>query len=115
VGFVFQDWVTSDYSDYGFGVLPASASALAALPAGAHLQFIGWDNTISCPDPSPDVVCNGAPGDGVDSYQYNDVVMAVWFVPQTTDAPEPLTLALFAAGLIGIFAIGRRYSAPLAA
>jgi hypothetical protein len=114
VGFVFQDWVTNDYSDYGFGALPASASTLASLPASAHLQFIGWDNTISCPD--PDVDCDGHSGDGTDSYQYNDVVMAVWFVPQTTtDAPEPLTLALFGAGLIGVFAIGRRYTAPLAA
>lgn len=107
-GFVFQNWVTSNYDDFGFGALPAFAAAtLSALPAAAHLQFIGWDNTVSCPDPDPLVTCNGQPGSGVDPYQYNDVVMAVWAVGGNA-VPEPLTLALFGAGLLGAAVCTRR-------
>ncbi len=100
-GFVFQNWVTTNYDDFGFGVLPAFASTLSALPASAHLQFVGWDNTVSCPDPAVD--CDGKSGTGVDAYQYDDAVMAVWFVGGTS-VPEPLTLAIFGAGLAGVFA-----------
>lgn|GEM_PF-5964680 len=105
-GYVYQNWVTSNYDDFGFGVLPAfAASTLSALPASARLQFVGWDNTVSCPDPDPLVICNNQPGTGVDPYQYNDAVMAVWFVGGTS-VPEPLTLAIFGAGLAGVF-VGR--------
>lgn len=110
-GFVFggssffqMDMVTTDFSDFGLGVLdPAIAAFLGGLPAGSNLQFIGWqDSNVtdgSTFDPNDE--------NSVDPWTYDNMIMAVWFAPKTA-APEPATLLLFAPVLLGASYFARR-------
>ena len=115
-GFVFggssffqMDVVTTDFSDLGFGVLdPSIAAFLGGLPAGSNLQFVGWqDSNVtdgSTFDPNDD--------SSVDPWTYDNMVMAVWFVPKTA-TPEPATLLLFVPALLGASYLARRRRASV--
>jgi hypothetical protein len=82
--------ITSVYSDFGLGALPGpAATALAAL--GGSITYIGWeDKTLA---------------QGSD-WDYNDLIFA--FANTSVTVPEPLTLSLFGAGLVGAALAGRR-------
>jgi hypothetical protein len=95
---VYHAWITTDYSDFGVGSLPAAAAAaLAGLP---NVTFVGWeDHTYS---------------DTQHDFDYNDLIFA--FSNTTPDrgppgVPEPLTLSLLGAGLLGAFGLRRRRKA----
>jgi hypothetical protein len=103
-GFFQMDMVTTDFSDFGLGVLdPAIASFLAGLPAGSNLQFIGWQDYNASDGSTFD------PNDenSVDPWTYDNMIMAVWFAPNAT-VPEPASLLLFAPVLLGASYIVRR-------
>ena len=85
--------ITSVFSDFGVGALPAgAATALAGL--SGSITFVGWeDQTL---------------GQGSD-FDYNDLIFAFANTSvTTTGVPEPLTLSLFGAGLAGAALVARR-------
>jgi hypothetical protein len=85
--------VTTDYSEFGVGALPAAAAA--ALAGLSNITYIGWEDK------------NLAQGSDFD---YNDLIFAFANTRITTQIPEPLTLSLFGAGLAGAALVGRRRS-----
>jgi hypothetical protein len=90
----FHVLITSDFSDFGVGVLPSAAVTALGTLSGS-VTFVGWeDKTL---------------GQGSD-FDYNDLIFA--FVNtrsgRDVDIPEPLTLSLFGAGLAGAAWVGRR-------
>jgi len=82
--------ITSVFSDFGVGALPGpAATALAGL--GGSITYVGWeDKTL---------------GQGSD-FDYNDLIFA--FANTSVVVPEPLTLSLFGAGLVGAAFMARR-------
>jgi hypothetical protein len=84
--------ITSNYSDFGVGALdPAAATALAGL--SGSITFVGWeDKTL---------------GQSSD-FDYNDLIFAFANTRTTIGVPEPLTLSLFGAGVVGAAWVGRR-------
>ena len=84
--------ITPNYSDFGVGALdPAAAAALAGL--SGSITFVGWeDKTL---------------GQGSD-FDYNDLIFAFANTRTTTTVPEPLTLSLFGAGVVGAALVARR-------
>jgi alpha-acetolactate decarboxylase len=84
--------ITSNYSDFGVGALdPAAVTALAGL--GGSITFVGWeDKTL---------------GQSSD-FDYNDLIFAFANTRTTIGVPEPLTLSLFGAGVVGAAWVGRR-------
>jgi hypothetical protein len=103
-GFFQMDMVTTDFSDFGLGVLdPSIAAFLSGLPAGSNLQFIGWQDYNASDGSTFD------PNDenSVDPWTYDNMIMAVWFAPNAT-VPEPASLLLFAPVLLGASYFARR-------
>lgn len=86
--------ITSIFSDFGVGALPGpAATALAGL--SGSIIFVGWeDKTL---------------GQGSD-FDYNDLIFAFANTRTSTGVPEPLTLSLFGAGVVGAAWVGRRRS-----
>jgi hypothetical protein len=100
---IYADMVT-DLANFDFGVLdPTIAATLSALPASNNLQFIGWQDSNVSEGFDPNADANK----DVDPWTYNNMVMAVWFVPRTS-APEPASLLLFAPALLGASYLARR-------
>jgi hypothetical protein len=83
--------ITSNYADFGVGALPGpAATALASL--SGNVTYIGWEDLTL--------------GQGSD-FDYNDLIFA--FANTSVAAvPEPLTLSLFGAGLLGATILRRR-------
>lgn len=88
----YHAFVTTNYSDFGLGAMPAAAAAaLASLP---NVTFIGWEDKM-LGDPNPD-------------WDYNDLIFAFSATrPSNNNVPEPLTLSLMGAGLLGAFGLRR--------
>ena len=82
--------ITSNYADFGLGALPGPAAA--ALVGLSSITFIGWEDLTL--------------GQGSD-FDYNDLVFA-FANTAVTGVPEPLTLSLFGAGLVGAAWMSRR-------
>lgn len=81
---------STDYSTFGLGALPtAAASALAGLP---DVTFVAWEDRDAT---------NGS------DFDYNDLVFA-FSNTSSTGVPEPLSLALAGAGLLGLAGLRRR-------
>jgi hypothetical protein len=84
--------ITTVFSDFGVGALPGpAATALASL--GGSVTYVGWeDKTLA---------------QGSD-FDYNDLIFAFANTAAVTTVPEPLTLSLFGAGVVGAALVGRR-------
>jgi len=89
--------VTTNYSDFNVGaLLPGAQTALDALTAaGKSITFVGWEDL------------SAAQGSDFD---YNDLIFAFANTRITTNVPEPLTVSLFGAGLVGAAWLRRRKS-----
>jgi len=92
----------TNYAD--FGVPPLSGAALANITnlanQGYAIIFMAWE------DHDKGTKYPGVKGSDFD---YNDVIFAIAYkVNQRTIVPEPLTLSLFGAGLVGAAALRRR-------
>lgn len=85
--------ITTNYADFGVGALPSAAAAvLAGLPG---ITFIGFeDRQLS----------------GGSDWDYNDLIFAFSNTAPTQNpgVPEPLTLSLIGAGLLGAFRLRRK-------
>ena len=82
------------YSVFSEGSLPAAvATAIDALPAGTPVVLVGWEDLT------------GAQGSDFD---YNDLIFAFTNLGSPTMVPEPTTLGLLGAGLIGMVLARRR-------
>jgi hypothetical protein len=82
---------STNYSTFGLGPLPsAAATALAGLP---DVTFVAWEDRDAT---------NGS------DFDYNDLVFA--FSNTKASVPEPLSLSLLGAGLLGLAVFRRRKS-----
>lgn len=89
--------VTTNYADFGVGVLPSAAGA--ALAGLSDVTFVGFEDRQ---------LINGS------DWDYNDLIFAFSNTApsntppaQNPGVPEPLTLSLMAAGLLGAFGLRR--------
>ncbi len=86
----FHAFYTTNFADFSVGALPAAAAAaIAALPAGTSVVFMGWEDLTA--------------GQGSD-FDYNDLIFAFSNLAPPA-VPEPgalmlLSLALAALGLV---------------
>lgn len=91
----FHALITTNIADFGL----TAAQLLAAQPgitaAGAlpNVTFIGWEDKM-VGDPNPD-------------WDYNDLIFAFSSTRPNNQTPEPLTLALVGAGIMGAFGLRR--------
>ena len=96
--------ITSNYADFGIGALPGGASSVitALLGLGNSITYVVFEDRILG---QPDA-----------DFDYNDLIFA--FANTTVDPPigipEPLTVSLFGAGIIGAGWLNRRRKNRLA-
>lgn len=80
----FHAVFSTNYSTFGLGALPsAAATALSGLP---NVTFVAWEDR--------DATNNS-------DFDYNDLVFAFSNTKASPGVPEPLTLSLMGAGLLG--------------
>jgi hypothetical protein len=90
--------ITSNFADFGIGALPGGADSVITnlLGMGKSITYIGWE----------DLTLNRG-----SDFDYNDLIFA--FANTTTrdiPVPEPLTVSLVGAGLVGATWLRRRLS-----
>jgi hypothetical protein len=88
--------VTTNFSDFALNPtqMAGAAAGLAAVASLSNVTFIGWE----------DHTWNQTTHD----WDYNDLIFAFTATkPTHQDSPEPLTLALVGAGLMGAFGLRR--------
>jgi hypothetical protein len=88
----FHALVTTNYMDFGVGALPAGAAAVIA--GLTNVTYVGWEDKD---------VAHGS------DWDYNDLIFAFSATRPggNTGVPEPLTLSLVGAGLLGAFGLRR--------
>lgn len=89
--------ISDNYADFGQGALPGAADTVISglISSGMSITYIGWEDLMA--------------GQGSD-FDYNDLIFA--FANTTTrkvDVPEPLSMSLFGAGLLGAAWARRRH------
>jgi hypothetical protein len=89
----FHVFYTTNFDDFGVGPLAAdAAAAIAALPAGTSIEFVGWEDLTAA--------------QGSD-FDYNDLIFAFSnLTPVAT--PEPASLTLLGFGILGLSVARRR-------
>jgi hypothetical protein len=95
--------ITSNYADFGIGALPGGASSVIAglLGLGSSITYIGFEDRVL--------------GQADADFDYNDLIFAFAnTVAAPTAIPEPLTISLFGAGIIGAGWLNRRRKNRLA-
>jgi hypothetical protein len=95
--------ITSNYADFGVGALPGGASSVIAglLGLGNSITYIGFED-------------HSLAQVGAD-FDYNDLIFAFANTVTTPTAiPEPLTISLFGAGIVGAGWLSRRRKNRLA-
>jgi hypothetical protein len=89
----FHLFYTTNYANFGEGPVPAAAAAaISSLPLGSSVIFVGWEDRDF---------------DQGSDFDYNDLIFAFSNLKPAT-VPEPLTISLFGAGLVGAAAMRRR-------
>jgi len=98
----FHAAYSTNYSDFGVGAMdPLAAAAIAGLP---NVTLIGWEDH-ACQSPVGSGSCPGV------DWDYNDLIFAVSvdvLHNPPPPVPEPLTLSLLGAGLLGAFGLRRK-------
>jgi hypothetical protein len=95
--------ITSNYADFGVGVLPGGADSVIAglLGLGDSVTYIGFEDRVL--------------GQSDADFDYNDLIFAFAnTVTASTTIPEPLTISLFGAGIVGMGWLSRRKKNKLA-
>src|SRR5258706_3402350 len=95
--------ITSNYADFGVGALPGGASSVIAalLGLGSSITYIGFEDRKL--------------GQADADFDYNDLIFAFANTVTTpTIIPEPLTISLFGAGIVGMGWLSRRRKSKLA-
>jgi hypothetical protein len=95
--------ITSNYADFGVGVLPGGADSVIAglLGLGDSVTYIGFEDRVL--------------GQSDADFDYNDLIFAFANTVTTSTAiPEPLTISLFGAGIVGMGWLSRRRKNRLA-
>ena len=93
----FHAVYSTNFADFGVGAIPGAAQAAmdayALANPGTTFTFVGWEDNS----------CNLGAGCPVlqSDYDYNDLIFAFTNITVHT-APEPMTLALLGAGLLGL-------------
>jgi PEP-CTERM motif-containing protein len=89
--------VTTNYADFGLGALPGGADSVISglLGGGQTITYVGWEDLTA---------------DQNSDFDYNDLIFAFANTRITTTVPEPLTVSLFGAGLVGAAWLRRRKS-----
>src|SRR5215813_8873956 len=88
----FHAFYTTDFNDFSVGSLPAAAAAaIAGLPAGSTVIFVGWEDLTA--------------SQGAD-WDYNDLIFA--FSNLKSSVPAPPTLLLLGLALVGVRLTRRR-------
>jgi hypothetical protein len=91
----YHAFVSTDINDFGLTAaqLLAAAPGLAAAASHMNVTFVGWEDKMAN-DPNPD-------------WDYNDLIFAFSATLPSNQVPEPLSLALVGAGLMGAFGLRR--------
>ena len=87
--------ISDNYADFGQGALPGAADTVISglISSGMSITYVGWEDLMA--------------GQGSD-FDYNDLIFA--FANTTTrQVPEPLSMSLFGAGLVGAAWARRRH------
>jgi hypothetical protein len=95
--------ITSNYADFGVGALPGGADSVIAglITLGNSITYIGFEDRKA--------------GEPLADFDYNDLIFAFANTVTTpTIVPEPLTISLFGAGVVGMGWLGRRRKNKLA-
>lgn len=121
----YMDWLASDYSGYSDYIddttneippyaFPPLPPDIASELTGKSVTYVAWQDTVGCAelkDPDASDLCSADNPDNsnwTDPYTYQSLIMAVWFEPQSVDAPEPATFSLLTAGLFGVGCLKRK-------
>lgn len=91
----YHTFISTNINDFGLtpAQLLAAAPGIAAASALPNVTFVGWEDKM-IGDPNPD-------------WDYNDLIFAFSATRPNNQTPEPLTLSLMGAGLLGAFGLRR--------
>lgn len=91
-GGAYHAMISTNYADFGVGTLPSAAAA--ALAGLSNVTYVGWEDRDAT---------------NHSDFDYNDLIFAFSNTAPNNNpgVPEPLTLALMGAGLVGAFGLRR--------
>jgi hypothetical protein len=93
----YHAMISTDFSVFGVGALPSGADSViqGLIASGQSVTYIGWEDRMA--------------GQPQGDFDYNDLIFAFAnTTTRTTQVPEPLTISVFGAGLVGAALLRRR-------